>query len=440
MSKPIVAVVGRPNVGKSTLFNRIVGERISIVEDTPGVTRDRIYADCEWLNKAFTLIDTGGLEPDSDDIITKQMYNQAQIAIETADVIIFVVDVKTGVLESDMQVANVLRKSKKPVVVAVNKVDNPRVENLEVYDFYSLALGEIVPISAGQALGLGELLDEVASHFDRIVEAEEEDGAIKVAIVGKPNVGKSSLINKILGEERLIVSDIAGTTRDAIDTRCEIDGKEYVFIDTAGMRRKSKVKENIEKYSLVRAVAAVEKADVVILVIDAKEGITDQDTKIAGIAHERGKPAIICVNKWDLVEKETNTMKEYTKTLEQELKYMPYAPKLFISVKTGQRVKNLFDMIQTVNENSCLRVQTGVLNDVLIEAMNMQQPPRDKGRPLRIYYVTQVSVKPPTFILFVNDVELLHFSYKRYLENQFRLAFGFNGTPIHFIVRNKKDN
>ncbi len=439
MGKPIVAVVGRPNVGKSTLFNRLVGERISIVEDTPGVTRDRIYADVEWLNKPFTLIDTGGLEPDSDDIILKQMYNQAQIAIDTADVIIFVVDVKTGVLDDDMQVANMLRKTKKPVVVAVNKVDNPRQPNLEVYEFYSLGLGEIVPISAGQALCLGELLDEVVSHFAKIEIEAEEDEAVKVAIVGKPNVGKSSLINKILGEERLIVSDIAGTTRDAIDTRCEIDGKEYVFIDTAGMRRKSKVKENIEKYSLVRAVAAVEKADVVILVIDANEGITDQDTKIAGIAHERGKPAIVVVNKWDLVEKETNTMKEYTQDIEKELAYMPYAPKLFISVKTGQRVTKLFDMINTVNENACLRIATGVLNDVLIEAMNMNQPPRDKGRALRIYYITQVSVKPPTFILFVNDVELMHFSYKRYIENQLRLAFGFNGTPIHFIVRNKKD-
>ncbi len=439
MGKPIVAVVGRPNVGKSTLFNRLVGERISIVEDTPGVTRDRIYAECEWLNKPFTLIDTGGLDPDSDDIIAKQMYNQAQIAIETADVIMFVVDVKAGILDADMQVANLLRKSKKPVVLAVNKVDNPRQPNLEVYEFYALGLGELIPISAGQALGLGELLDEVVSHFDKIQEEDEEDNAIKVAIVGKPNVGKSSLINKILGEERLIVSDIAGTTRDAIDTRCEIDGKEYVFIDTAGMRRKSKVKENIEKYSLVRAVAAVERADVVILVIDASEGITDQDTKIAGIAHERGKPAIICVNKWDLIEKETNTMKEFTKDIEKELKYMPYAPKHFISVKTGQRVQKLFEMIQTVNENSCLRISTGVLNDVLIEAMNMQQPPRDKGKALRIYYVTQVSVKPPTFILFVNEVDLLHFSYKRYLENQFRLAFGFHGTPIHFIVRNKKD-
>ncbi len=439
MGKPIVAVVGRPNVGKSTLFNRLVGERISIVEDVPGVTRDRIYADVEWLNKQFTLIDTGGLEPDSDDIILKQMYNQAQIAIDTADVIVFVVDVKTGIIEADMQVANMLRRTKKPVVVAVNKVDNPRQPNLDVYEFYSLGLGELVPISAGQALGLGELLDEVISHFDKIELEDEEDDAIKVAIVGKPNVGKSSLINRILGEERLIVSDIAGTTRDAIDTRCEIDGKEYVFIDTAGMRRKSKVKENIEKYSLVRAVAAVERADVVILVIDANEGITDQDTKIAGIAHERGKPAIVVVNKWDLIEKETNTMKEYTKDIEKELAYMPYAPKLFISVKTGQRVTKLFNMIQSVHDNACLRISTGVLNDVLIEAMNMQQPPRDKGKALRIYYVTQVSVKPPTFILFVNDVELMHFSYRRYLENQFRLAFGFNGTPIHFIVRNKKD-
>lgn len=441
MAKPIVAVVGRPNVGKSTLFNKLVGERISIVEDTPGVTRDRIYAECEWLGRQFTLIDTGGLEPDSDDIIQKQMFNQAQIAIETANVIIFVVDVKAGVLEADMEVANLLRKSKKPVVLAVNKVDNMREENLDVYEFYSLGLGEPIPISAGQALSLGDLLDEVVDGFKYMDEEEdEEDTAIKVAIVGKPNVGKSSLINRILGEDRLIVSDIAGTTRDAIDTRVTIDEQEYVFIDTAGMRRKSRIKENIEKYSIVRSIAAIERADVVVLVIDATEGITEQDTKIAGMAHEAGKPSIIVVNKWDLIEKDTNTMKEFELTLREELAYMPYAPKLFISAQTGQRVNKLFDMINAVTETASMRVQTGVLNDVLIEAMQHQQPPRDKGKALRIYYMTQVSIKPPTFVLFVNDTALLHFSYKRYIENKVREAFGFKGTPIRFVARNKNED
>ncbi|MFV0441707.1 MAG: ribosome biogenesis GTPase Der [Lachnospirales bacterium] len=437
MAKPIVAVVGRPNVGKSTLFNKIAGDRISIVEDSPGVTRDRIYADCEWLDKPFTLVDTGGLEPDSDDIILKQMFNQAQIAIDTADVIIFVVDVKTGILDADFQVANILRKSQKPVVVAVNKVDNMRNENLDVYEFYQLGLGEIMPISAGQGLSLGDLLDEVVGHFDQIDRGYEDDPAIKVAIVGKPNVGKSSLINKILGEERLIVSDIAGTTRDAIDTRVTINEQEYVFIDTAGMRRKSRVKENIEKYSIIRSVSAIERADVVVVVIDAEEGITEQDTKIAGMAHESGKASIIVVNKWDKVEKDTHTMKKFEETIRLELAYMPYAPKLFISALTGQRVVKLFELINYVSENTSMRIQTGVLNDVLIEAMQHQQPPRDKGKPLRIYYMTQVSVKPPTFILFVNDTKLLHFSYRRYIENKMREAFGFDGTPIHFIARNK---
>lgn len=439
MAKPIVAVVGRPNVGKSTLFNKLVGERISIVEDTPGVTRDRIYAEVDWLDKPFTLIDTGGLEPDSDDIILKQMFDQAKIAMETADVIIFVTDVKVGVTDDDIQVANLLRKTKKPVVLVVNKVDNMRVANLDIFEFYSLGLGEPIGISAGQALGLGDMLDVVVGNFDNIGEFDEEDEAIKVAIVGKPNVGKSSLINKILGEERVIVSDIPGTTRDAIDTRFEKDGQEYVFIDTAGMRRKSKIKENIEKYSIIRTVAAVERADVVVIVISAEEGITDQDTKIAGIAHEAGKAAIIVVNKWDLIEKDNHTMKEYTEDIRKELKYMPYAPIMFISALTGQRVTKLFENIKAVSENAALRISTGLLNDVLIEAMKMQQPPRDKGKALRIYYITQVSVKPPTFILFVNDTQLLHFSYKRYIENQLRLAFGFDGTPIHFIARNKND-
>lgn len=439
MAKPIVAIVGRPNVGKSTLFNRIAGERISIVEDTPGVTRDRIYAECEWLDKQFTLIDTGGLEPDSDDMMLKHMYSQAEIAIESADVILFVTDVRTGVTDTDMQVANILRKAQKPVVLAVNKVDDLAKYSMDVYEFYSLGLGEPMGVSAGQMLGIGDLLDQVAKHFpDNEVEKNSDD-VIKVAIIGKPNVGKSSLINRILGEERVIVSDVAGTTRDAIDSPYEYNGQKYVFIDTAGMRKRAKIKESIERFSIIRAVAAVERADVCILMINATEGISDQDTKIAGIAHEAGKAVIIVVNKWDLVEKDNHTMNNFIKDIDKELKYMPYAPKIFISALTGQRVSKLFDMIKVVNENNSLRVSTGVLNDVLIEAMAMNQPPAEKGRPLRIYYMTQVSVKPPTFVLFVNDTELLHFSYKRYIENQLREAFGFTGTPIHFIARNRKD-
>ncbi len=440
MGRPIVAVVGRPNVGKSTLFNKIAGDRISIVEDSPGVTRDRIYADCEWLDKPFTLIDTGGLEPDNDDIILKQMFNQAQIAIDTADVIIFVVDVKTGIIDADFQVANLLRKSKKPIVLAVNKVDNMRVENLDVYEFYQLGLGTLVPISAGQGLSIGDLLDEVVEHFGQITEEDEEDNRIKVAIVGKPNVGKSSIINRILGENRLIVSDVAGTTRDAIDTEVVIGEQEYVLIDTAGMRRKSRIKENIEKYSIVRSIGAIERADVVVIMIDATEGVTEQDTKIAGMAHERGKASIIVVNKWDKVEKDTHTMKNFENQIKTELAYMPYAPMLFVSALTGQRVSKLFDLINYVSENTSMRVQTGILNDVLIEAMQHQQPPRDKGKALRIYYMTQVSVKPPTFVLFVNDTQLLHFSYKRYIENKLREAFGFDGTPVHLIARNRKES
>ncbi|MBR6400330.1 MAG: ribosome biogenesis GTPase Der [Firmicutes bacterium] len=439
MAKPIVAIIGRPNVGKSTLFNRLAGERISIVEDTPGVTRDRIYADAEWLNYNFTIIDTGGLEPESDDMILKSMYAQAEIAINSADVIVFVTDVKTGVTDSDMQVANILRKAKKPVIVAVNKVDDLAKYSMDVYEFYSLGLGDPIGVSAGQMLGLGELLDKVVSYFPDESRGAEEEDVIKVAIIGKPNVGKSSLINRILGEERVIVSDIAGTTRDAIDSHYEYEGQKYIFIDTAGMRRKSKIKENIEKFSIIRAVAAVERADVCIMMINAEDGITDQDTKIAGIAHEAGKAVIIAVNKWDLVEKDNSTMNKFVKDIDAELKYMPYAPKIFISALTGQRVSKLFNMIKAVNENNARRVATGVLNDVLIEAMAMNQPPADKGRPLRIYYMTQVSVRPPTFVLFVNDTELLHFSYKRYIENQLREAFGFDGTPIHFIARNRKE-
>lgn len=439
MAKPIVAIVGRPNVGKSTLFNRIAGQRISIVEDTPGVTRDRIYADAEWLNHHFTLIDTGGLEPESDDMMLKNMYSQAEIAIESADVIIFVADVRTGMVDADMQVANILRKSKKPVVLAVNKMDDLAKFGMDIYEFYQLGLGEPFGVSAGQMLGIGDLLDEVVKHFPEDKDGEDDEDTIKVAIIGKPNVGKSSLINRILGEERVIVSDVAGTTRDAIDSPYEYNGQKYVFIDTAGMRRKSKIKENIEKYSIIRAVAAVERADVCIMMINAEEGITDQDTKVAGIAHEAGKAVIIAVNKWDKIEKDNKTMNKFVKDIETEFKYLSYAPTIFISAATGQRVTKLFDLINMVHENNTMRIATGVLNDVLIEAMAMNQPPAEKGRPLRIYYMTQVSVKPPTFVLFVNDTELLHFSYKRYIENQLREAFGFKGTPIHFIARNRKE-
>ena len=439
MAKPIVAIVGRPNVGKSTLFNRIAGERISIVEDTPGVTRDRIYADAEWLDHHFTLIDTGGLEPDSDDMMLKHMYSQAEIAISSADVILFVVDVRTGMTDMDMQVANILRKADKPVVLAVNKVDDLAKYGMQVYEFYSLGLGDPFGVSGGQMIGLGDLLDEVVKHFPADKDDSAEDDSIKVAIIGKPNVGKSLLVNRILGENRVIVSDVAGTTRDAIDSEYELNGQKYVFIDTAGMRRKAKIKESIEKYSIIRAVAAVERADVCILMINAVEGITEQDTKVAGIAHEAGKAVIIAVNKWDLIEKDNHTMNKFLKDIDTEFKYLSYAPRIFISAATGQRVTKLFELITMVSENNSRRIATGMLNDVLIEAMAMNQPPAEKGKQLRIYYMTQVSVKPPTFVLFVNDTELLHFSYKRYLENQLRDAFGFVGTPIHFIARNRKE-
>lgn len=439
MAKPIVAIVGRPNVGKSTLFNRIAGERISIVEDTPGVTRDRIYADAEWLDHHFTLIDTGGLEPDSDDMMLKHMYSQAEIAISSADVILFVVDVRTGMTDMDMQVANILRKADKPVVLAVNKVDDLAKYGMQVYEFYSLGLGDPFGVSGGQMIGLGDLLDEVVKHFPADKDDSAEDDSIKVAIIGKPNVGKSSLVNRILGENRVIVSDVAGTTRDAIDSEYELNGQKYVFIDTAGMRRKAKIKESIEKYSIIRAVAAVERADVCILMINAVEGITEQDAKVAGIAHEAGKAVIIAVNKWDLIEKDNHTMNKFLKDIDTEFKYLSYAPRIFISAATGQRVTKLFELITMVSENNSRRIATGMLNDVLIEAMAMNQPPAEKGKQLRIYYMTQVSVKPPTFVLFVNDTELLHFSYKRYLENQLRDAFGFVGTPIHFIARNRKE-
>lgn len=439
MGKPIVAVVGRPNVGKSTLFNRLAGERISIVQDTPGVTRDRIYADAEWLDYKFTLIDTGGMEIGSEEIIQRQILQQAEIAIETADVVLFVTDVKTGVTDDDRQVANLLRRTKKPVVLAVNKVDSVKRDTMDIYEFYELGIGDPLPVSAGQALGLGDMLDELVRHFPENAGAEEEDDAIKVAIIGKPNVGKSSLINRILGEDRLIVSNIPGTTRDAVDSPVTINGQKYVFIDTAGMRRKSKIKEEIERFSIIRAVAAVERCDVAVLLIDANEGVTDQDTKIAGIAHERGRAAVIAVNKWDSIEKDDKTMNRYLKDIGNELAYMAYAPRVFISAQTGQRIDRMLELIQTVHQNHALRISTGVLNEVLIEATAMQQPPADKGRQLKLYYMTQVSVKPPTFVIFVNERGLFHFSYRRYIENQLREAFGFVGTPIHFIVREKGD-
>ncbi|NMA83131.1 MAG: ribosome biogenesis GTPase Der [Epulopiscium sp.] len=438
MSKPIVAVVGRPNVGKSTLFNKLAGERISIVQDTPGVTRDRIYADVDWLKYTFTLIDTGGIEPESSDYILQQMRRQAEIAIDTADVIIFLVDAKQGLTDSDFHVASMLRKAQKPVVLVVNKIDNMQREPLEIYEFYNLGLGDPIPISAGQALGLGDMLDEVVKHFYEVPEIEEDDDVIKVAVIGKPNVGKSSLINKILGEERTIVSNTPGTTRDAIDSPVTIDGHRYIFIDTAGLRRKSKVTEEIERYSIVRTVAAIERADIAVLIIDAEEGITDQDTKIAGIAHERGKAAIVVVNKWDAIEKDDKTMNRYLQEIETKLAYMSYAPKLFVSALTGQRIHKLFEMIQVVSQNHALRISTGLLNDVLYEAMAMNQPPSDRGKYLKIYYMTQVSTKPPTFVIFVNDKELMHFSYARYIENQLRSAFGFKGTPMHLIIRERK--
>ena len=439
MSKPIVAVVGRPNVGKSTLFNALAGEQISIVKDTPGITRDRIYADISWLDRTFTLIDTGGIEPDSKDIILSQMREQAQIAIDTADVIIFLVDVKQGLVDSDAKVADMLRRSRKPVILVVNKVDNFNKMMADVYEFYNLGIGDPVPISASQRSGIGDMLDKVVEHFKSLDLEEDEDDRPKVAIVGKPNVGKSSIINKLTGESRVIVSNIAGTTRDAIDTDVKWNGKEYVFIDTAGIRRKSKVKEDIERYSVIRTVTAVERADVVVIVIDATEGVTEQDAKIAGIAHENGKGIIIAVNKWDAIEKNDKTVYEYTNKVRQILSFMQYAEIMFISAKTGQRLPKLFDMIDMVIENHTMRIETGVVNEIMAEAVAMQQPPSDKGKRLRLYYITQVSVKPPTFVIFVHDKELMHFSYTRYIENRIREAFGFRGTPLRFIIRERKE-
>ena len=437
--KPIVAVVGRPNVGKSTLFNALAGSRISIVKDTPGITRDRIYADVTWLNYSFTLIDTGGIEPDSKDIILSQMREQAQIAIDTADVILFMVDVKQGLVDADAKVADMLRRSKKPIILVVNKVDSYEKMMLDVYEFYNLGIGEPMAISAANRQGIGEVLDEVVSHFADDTAEDVEDERPRIAIVGKPNVGKSSLINKLLGENRLIVSDIAGTTRDAVDAEVTYNGKEYIFIDTAGLRRKNKIKEELEQYMIVRTVSAVERADIVILLIDALEGVTEQDAKIAGIAHERGKGIIIAVNKWHALEKDDKTIYRFTEKVRQILSFMPYAEITFISAKTGQRIGKLYELIDMVEQNQSMRVATGVLNEIMAEAVALQQPPSDKGKRLRLYYITQVAVKPPTFVIFVNDKQLMHFSYTRYIENKIRDTFGFKGTPLHFIIRERKE-
>ena len=438
MSKPVVAIVGRPNVGKSTLFNILAGERISIVKDTPGVTRDRIYADVTWLNYSFTLIDTGGIEPDSGDVILSQMREQAEIAIATADVIMFITDVRQGLQDADSKVADMLRRSKKPVILVVNKVDSFEKFMPDVYEFYNLGIGDPHPVSSLAKLGIGDMLDEVTALFPQDVE-QEEDERPRIAVVGKPNAGKSSIINKLLGENRVIVSDVAGTTRDAIDTAVTWDDKEYVFIDTAGLRRKNKIKEEIERYSILRTVSAVERADVVILVIDAVEGVTEQDAKIAGIAHDRGRGIIIAVNKWDLIEKDNHTVRKFTEDIRDILSFMPYAEIIFISAMTGQRIPKIFDVLDMVIQNQQMRVQTGVLNDILAEAVAMQQPPSDKGRRLKIYYMTQVSIKPPTFVIFVNDKKLMHFSYTRYLENKIREAFGFKGTSLKFFIRERKE-
>ena len=439
MSKPIVAIVGRPNVGKSTLFNVLAGEMISIVKDTPGVTRDRIYAEVTWLNHNLTMIDTGGIEPDSKDIILSQMREQAQIAIDTADVIIFLTDVRQGLVDADSKVADMLRRSGKPVVLVVNKVDSFEKFMADVYEFYNLGIGDPIPISASSRLGIGDMLDEVTKYFPERDGEEEEDERPRIAIVGKPNVGKSSIVNKLLGKNRVIVSDIAGTTRDAIDTAIKFNGKEYVFIDTAGLRRKNKIKEELERYSIIRTVTAVERADVVLMVIDATEGVTEQDAKIAGIAHERGKGVIIVVNKWDAIEKNDKTMYEFEKDIRNTLSYMPYAEIMYVSAMTGQRLPKLYEMIDVVMENQTLRVATGVLNEIMTEAVALQQPPSDKGKRLKLYYITQVSVKPPTFVIFVNDKELMHFSYTRYLENKIREAFGFRGTSLKFFIRERKE-
>lgn len=437
MSKPIVAVVGRPNVGKSTLFNKLTGKRIAIVEDTPGVTRDRIYGDAEWLDYSFTLIDTGGIEPVKDDIISVQMRRQAQLAIDTADVILFLTDGREGITSADSDVADMLRRCKKPIVLAVNKVDHPKFEDV-VYDFYALGIGEPMTISAEQGLGLGDLLDAIVAHFPKH-DAEEEGEAVRIAFAGKPNVGKSSLVNKLLGQERTIVSDIPGTTRDAIDSPFEVDGESYILVDTAGIRRKRAIEdESVERYSVIRSLGAIRRADVVLIVIDASNGMSEQDVKIAGYAHEEGKASAIIVNKWDLIEKDTHTIEIFKKKLKADLSFMDYVPMLFISAKTGQRVNKIMDLVRLVYEQNCRRISTGVLNDIVNEAISVNEPPTDNGRRLKIYYATQVSTKPPTFVLFVNDADLMHFSYKRYLENYLRKSFGLDATPIRIIARTRE--
>ncbi|MCQ2400691.1 MAG: ribosome biogenesis GTPase Der [Lachnospiraceae bacterium] len=438
MSKPMVAIVGRANVGKSTLFNLLCGSNLSIVKDTPGVTRDRIYADSDWNGKEFILVDTGGIEPASEDVIMRQMREQAEMAVEMANVIIFMVDVKDGLTDIDYEVAEMLRRSKKPVVVCVNKVDSFKKQMDDTYEFYSLGLGDPVPVSAAGRLGIGELLDEVTGHFPEKTVGEEEDDSVKIAIIGRPNAGKSSIVNRLLGENRMIVSDVAGTTRDAVDSTIMHNKQKYTFIDTAGLRRKSKIKEDVERYSIIRAVAAVDRSDIVVLVIDAVTGVGEQDAKIAGIAHERGKGLIIAVNKWDAVpDKDDKTMNKFTKELRSKFPFAQYADIMYVSALTGQRLIKLYDEIDKVRENQTMRVPTGVLNEIVSEAAALQQPPSDKGKRLRIYYTTQVSVKPPTFIFFVNSRELFHFSYQRYIENKFREAYGFWGTPIHFIIRER---
>jgi len=438
MSKPIVAIVGRPNVGKSTLFNVLAGDQISIVKDTPGVTRDRIYADCTWLDKSFTLVDTGGIEPDTSDLMLSHMRQQAEIAIETADVIIFITDVRQGLVDDDFRVCDMLRRSCKPVVLCVNKVDSQAKFGNDVFEFYNLGIGDPVGVSAASRLGIGDLLDEVVKYFKKGQgEDTAPDERVKIALIGKPNTGKSSIINKLLGEDRVIVSDIAGTTRDAIDTVVKRNGEEYILIDTAGLRRKNKIKEDLERYSIIRTVSAVERADICVLVIDANEGVTEQDAKIAGIAHERGKGMIVAVNKWDLIEKNDKTIYEFTAKVKDTLSFMPYAEYLFVSAATGQRLDKLFELVNVIRQSQTLRIQTGVLNEIVTEATVMQQPPSDKGKRLKIFYTTQIGVKPPTFVIFVNNKELMHFSYQRYLENKIREAFGFRGTPVKFFIRER---